>query len=208
VSYSVVQQAARILPGEREIISLEPNTIWDILENIRLVGEKTGKGAEAEALVARFKRRIEAVREKTAHRRQRPRVYCMEWLDPPFAAGHWIAEMVSLAGGLEGLARHAQPSVAITWEEVLRFAPEILILMPCGFNLEQTVGMVREVQAYPGWPELPAVRNGQVFAVDGSGYFNRPGPRIVDGLEILAEIICPDAFSFPQHQNAFRKLAV
>jgi iron complex transport system substrate-binding protein len=205
VSYNIVLQAAKILAGEPEIISLEPHTIWDILENIRLVGEKAGKTQEANRLVASCKQRIAAVQEKTADLASRPRVYCMEWLEPPFAAGHWIYEMVEIAGGYEALARAGKPSEAIAWQEVLAYAPEVLILMPCGFDLDATIAESQRLQDYAGWPAIPAVENGAVFAVDGSGYFNRPGPRIVDGLEILAQIIHPELFSFPHILSGFQK---
>ena len=206
VSYNVVQKAAKILQGEREIISLEPNTIWDILENIRLVGEKTDKAKEANELVASFEQRIEAVRKKTADIEQRPRVYCMEWLNPPFVAGHWIFEMVEIAGGQEGLARAGKPSVQIKWQEVVEFAPEILIFMPCGFDLKGAITESQQLTEYPGWSSIPAVESDTVFAVDGSSYFNRPGPRIVDGLEIFAQIIHPEMFSYSHPAAAFRKL--
>jgi iron complex transport system substrate-binding protein len=196
VSYHIVRDAARILQGDTEIISLEPNSVSDILANIRLVGQKTNRDKAAQALIEEFEKRINRIMAKTAGVTERPRVYCMEWLDPPFAAGHWIPEMVSLAGGIEGLGRPGQPSKQIAWQEVLDFAPEILVLMPCGFNLKQTLEEAEVVRAYPDWESLPAVRDGRVVAVDGSAYFNRPGPRIIAGLEILAQIIHPRLFRF------------
>ncbi len=196
VSYNIVRDAARILEGETEIISLEPNSVNDILANIRLVGEKTGRETAARALIAGFEERIEHIVSKTVDISTRPRVYCMEWLDPPFAAGHWVPEMVSMAGGTEGLGQTGQPSKQIAWQQVVDFAPEIVILMPCGFNLEQTLMESKAVTAYAGWHSLPAVRNNRVAAVNGSAYFNRPGPRVIDGLEILAQIIHSQLFSF------------
>lgn len=196
VSYNIVRNAARILKGETEIISLEPNSVNDIFANIRLVGEKTGTKTAANALIAGFEERIEHVVSRTARISTRPKVYCMEWLDPPFAAGHWVPEMVSMAGGAEGLGQTGQPSKQIAWQQVVDFAPEVVILMPCGFNLEQTLKEAKAVTAYAGWHSLPAVRNRRVVAVDGSAYFNRPGPRVIDGLEILAQIIHPQVFGF------------
>ena len=206
ISYGVVQEAAKILEGDQEILSLEPNFLGDILSNIRLVGEKTGKKQEAKALLTKFEERINNVVTKTSHITDRPRVYCMEWIDPPFAAGHWISEMVSMAGGEEGLARLGQPSEQIEWQDVLDFAPEIVIFMPCGFNLERTIEECKQARTYPNWSDLPAVKTGRVFTVDGSSYFNRPGPRIIDGLEILAQIIHPDIFSFTFFEEAFQKI--
>ncbi|NIR47488.1 cobalamin-binding protein [candidate division KSB1 bacterium] len=206
VSYDIVEKAARILKGEREIISLEPNSIWDILENIRLVGQKTGRVREAEKLVEKYNGRIDSIVTATAEIEKWPRVYCMEWIEPPFAAGHWISEMVAMAGGYEGLALAGQPSAQIDWSDVLEFAPEIIILMPCGFGLTKTIEESNKLGTYPGWSDLPAVKQGQVFAVDGSSYFNRPGPRIVDGLEILAQIIHPELFAPTFHHRAYAQL--
>lgn len=207
VSYNIVEEAARIVEGDREIISLEPNFFEDILSNIRLVAEKTGRVKAADDLLSGFQKRINHIVTTTSQITKLPKVYCMEWIEPPFAAGHWIPEMVSMAGGKEGLGLLGQPSEQIAWEDVLSFAPEILILMPCGFGLDRTLEEAKQLRDYPGWSELPAVRHNRVYAVDGSSYFNRPGPRIVDGLEILAQIIHPESFSFPHLQSTFQKIS-
>ncbi len=206
VSYNIVQEAAKILEGDVEIISLEPHFFNDILANIRLVGQKTGKEKQADDVISKFEERINFIVTHTSHITERPKVYCMEWLEPPFAAGHWIPEMVSMAGGKEGLGQLGQESEQIEWQEVLEFSPEIIILMPCGFDLKGTLEACSLLYNLPGWKELPAVQNDGVFAVDGSSYFNRPGPRIIDGLEILAQIIHPELFSFSLPENSFQKL--
>lgn len=206
VSYNIVREAARVLEGKPEIVSLEPNLLNDILANIRLVAEKTGTESQAQALLDAFEERINHVVTATAHITVRPRVYCMEWLDPPFAAGHWIPEMVSMAGGKEGLGVLGQPSEQVSWEAVVEFAPEVLILMPCGFDLQRTVDETPALGELPEWQDLPAVRNDRVYAVSGSAYFNRPGPRIIDGLEILAEIIHPELFHFSWPPDAWTKI--
>lgn len=206
VSYHLVRDAARILEGDVEIISLEPNSVSDILVNIRLVGEKTGCAERANELITSFKQRMNKIVDRTKHLAERPRVYCMEWLEPPFAAGHWIPEMVKMAGGLEGLGQAGQASKQISWREVLDFAPEVIVLMPCGFNLKRTIEEAELVKSYPGWESLSAVRNGRVVAVDGSSYFNRPGPRIIEGLEILAQIIHPQLFRFEFPDGTVKKL--
>lgn len=208
VSYNIVLDAARVLEGEREIVSLEPSLLSDVLDNINLVGEKTGEVETAERVVAGLRDRIEAVTQRTEHIDNRPKVYCMEWIDPPFAAGHWIAEMVSMAGGKEELALWGQPSQEISWQKVIDYAPEFLIFMPCGFGVERSVQEAQRVRNREGWNELPAVKNGRVFAVDGSSYFNRPGPRLVDGLEILAQIIHPEVFSFQPSPSDVQKVTV
>ncbi len=206
VSYNIVQEAAKILESKPEIVSLEPNFFSDILSNIRLVGQKTGKENEASELLSKLEERINYVVTQTSHIIDRPRVYCMEWIDPPFSAGHWIPEMVSMAGGKEGLGHLGQESEQIEWEDVLEFSPEYIIIMPCGFDLNRTIEESYQAQTYPGWEDLRAVQNGNVFAVDGSSYFNRPGPRIVVGLEILAQIIHPELFSFSLPKHAVEKI--
>lgn len=195
VSYRQVREAARILEGGIQIISLEPSSLEGILDNIRVVGEATGRQEKAQELIAEFRGRIDRVSKTTRGVEERPRVFCMEWLDPIYNAGHWVQEMVELAGGYEGLAPRRQPSTRIAWEKVVRYAPEVVVLMPCGFNVERVLREIDRVTSLPGWKGLPAARTGRVFAVDGSAYFNRPGPRVVNGLEILAEIFHPDLFS-------------
>lgn len=205
VSYETVQDAAKILDGEPEIISLEPNFFNDILSNIQLVGRKTGTEDRANALIKKSEERINSVVTRTSHITDRPTVYCMEWLDPPFAAGHWIPEMVAMAGGKEGLGSLGQPSEQIEWQDVLDFDPDIIILMPCGFDLKRTIEESELLRKYQDWQSLTAVRTGNIFAVNGSAYFNRPGPRIIDGLEILAQLIHPELFSFSLPENSFQR---
>jgi iron complex transport system substrate-binding protein len=127
----------------------------------------------------------------------RPRTFCMEWTDPPWVAGHWIPEMVAIAGGTDVLGQVGAPSVRVEWERVRAAAPEVLVLMPCGYDLARTLAERPVVAALPGWDTLPAVRAGRAYAVDGSAYFNRPGPRLVDGLELLAHVLHPERWSRP-----------
>jgi iron complex transport system substrate-binding protein len=121
-------------------------------------------------------------------------VACLEWFEPVYAAGHWVPEMVELAGGRDALGGKGKASRIVRWEEVLDAAPEIIVLMPCGFDLARTVHEMDVLEKLAGWSELPAVRTGNVFAVDGNSYFSRPGPRLVDGLEFLAQVIHPEIF--------------
>jgi iron complex transport system substrate-binding protein len=180
VSYKEVQRAARVLEGQTRIVSLEPNTLGDVLDTISLVGELTGRQEVAQKNVRELKARLERVRERVRGLR-RPRVYAMEWLDPPFSGGHWVPEMVEIAGGDEVLGKAGQKSQRITPERILEAQPEIIVLMPCGFSLGRTIEEYQRTKFLPGW-------TGQVYAVDGSSYFNRSGPRLIDGVEILAEI--------------------
>jgi len=189
VSYKEVQRAARILEGQTRIISLEPNTLGDVLDTISLVGDLTGRQETARNNVLELEARLERVRERVRGLK-RPRVYAMEWLDPPFSAGHWVPEMVVTAGGDEVLGKMGLKSQRITAERILQAQPEIIVLMPCGFSLERTIGEYRRTKFLPGW-------TGEVYAVDGSSYFNRSGPRLVDGVEILAEIFHPRGIDEP-----------
>ncbi len=189
-SYTLVRQAAKLLDAEVKIVSLEPRGLADVLDNIALVGELTGTEPQAEALVVRLRARIEAVRATPTA--SRPRVACLEWLDPVYVGGHWIPEMVDIAGGADVLGRPGAPSRMAEWDEVVAAQPEVLVLMPCGFDIARARSELGVLTARPGWRDLPAVRAGRAFLTDASSYFNRPGPRLVDGLEILAWAIHPE----------------
>jgi iron complex transport system substrate-binding protein len=190
VSYKEVQHAARVLEGRTRIVSLEPTTLNEMLETILLVGELTGRKDAALEKVQELNARLQRVRQRVRDR-QRPRVYAMEWLDPPFSAGHWVPEMVEIAGGHEVLGKRGSKSERITPERILEAQPEIIVLMPCGFSLERTVEEYRRTRFLPGW-------SGQLYAVDGSSYFNRSGPRLIDGVEILSEIFHPSLVDGPE----------
>jgi iron complex transport system substrate-binding protein len=194
-SYSLVKRAAKLLDAEVKIVSLEPRGLGDMLDNILLVGELTGTAPRAHALVEQLEARIEAVRACSIVRR--PRVVCLEWMDPVYVGGHWVPEMVEVAGGLDVLGRRGEPSRAVGWDEVVAAGPDILVLMPCGFDVTRTRAEMGALTARPGWPELPAVRRGRVFLTDASSYFNRPGPRLIEGLEMLASVIHPEGCLFP-----------
>ncbi len=189
-SYTLVKQAAKLLDAEMKIVSLEPRGLADVLDNIALVGELTGTEPQAAALAARLRARIEAVRATPTA--SRPRVACLEWLDPVYVGGHWIPEMVDIAGGADVLGRPGAPSRMAEWDEVVAARPEVLVLMPCGFDIARARSELGVLTARPGWGDLPAVRTGRAFLTDASSYFNRPGPRLVDGLEILAWAIHPE----------------
>jgi len=207
VSYSQVQRAARILPGDTTVVSLEPMTLGDILDTITLVGRLTAHEAQAATLVDSLNARIERVKRVAATATERPRVYCMEWIDPPFRAGHWIPEMARLAGGEEALGREGVPSTRVTWREIVAAAPEVVVAMPCGFDTDRAERELRLVSGRPDcpeWPALPAVARGAVWVADGSAYFARPGPRMVDGLEILAHALHPDLFPPPPPRDLRR----
>jgi iron complex transport system substrate-binding protein len=194
VSMDLVREAAAGLNNEPEVLSLNPTSLQEVLEDAVRIGEALGRGEEARAKVAALEDRLARVEEAVAQL-PRPRVGCIEWLDPPFSAGHWVPEMVRIAGGEEILAEPGEPSARLGWEEVFEAAPEVLILMPCGFDVRRTVEEARRVlPELPGWNELPAVREGRVWAVDANSYFSRPAPRLVEGVEILARKLHPEIF--------------
>lgn len=205
VSYDEVQRAARTLYGERRILSLEPTTLSGVLDSIIAVGTATGAEPRARALVAALQQRLDRVRERTTAIAHRPRVACIEWLDPPFAGGHWVPEMVDLAGGIDVLGGAGEPSQRITWDAVLAAAPDAIVLMPCGFDASRTEREFRAGNRPPGWAAIPAAEAGQVWAVDANSFFSRPGPRLVDGVELLAALLHPEQFRRPEHLDNYAR---
>ena len=176
-----------------EVLSLNPNRLTDILDDIQRIGEATSRTVEAEGLVSELSGRIDRVRESIGGDGERPRVLCLEWLDPPMPGGHWVPEMIRIAGGDDSeLIAPGEPSRKLPWEEMRRTEPEVIALMPCGFGAERAASEAEVLWELDGWATLPAVRKGRVYALDGNNYFSRPGPRVVDGLEILAHTFHPD----------------
>ena len=201
-----VSQALNLLPKKPRILWLTPNSIEQIFANVLELGEATGCASEAAELIASGWARLKKVEAVTSRLSNRPRVFCMEWLDPVYCSGHWVPEMVRIAGGEDTLGREGADSVRISWDDVREFAPEVLIITPCGFNLEKTIDQARMLPNYEGWSSLPAVREGRVYAVDANSYFARPGPRVVDGTELLAHLINPDVFSWEGPIGAYQRL--
>ena len=195
VSYEDVVGIARALPQRSEVLSVEPHTLREVLDSILLVGEHTGRRATAAAVVGSLEHRIGSVRQRLEEVEREPGVVCLEWLDPPMVAGHWVPEMVKLAGGRDLLGQPGAPSFTVTWEDVLAASPEVLVLMPCGYDLAGARAVATDLGQVPGLLDTPAVASGRVYAVDASSYFSRPGPRLVTGLEILAGILHPAAFA-------------
>ncbi|MQA13089.1 MAG: ABC transporter substrate-binding protein [Pseudonocardiaceae bacterium] len=204
VSYRIVEQAARRLDTEAAVVSLEPNTISDILANIRTVGELTGAQAEADRVVGQLRARLDALDGVSAGLTRRPRALVLEWLEPPFAPGHWVPEQVAHAGGEASFGAAGADSRTTTAEEIRAYDPEVIVLAPCGFDIADTLRQLPRARLPDGWAELPAVRDGDVWAVDATSYFSRPGPRIVDGAEILSRILHPEVFGEPEPHQATR----
>jgi iron complex transport system substrate-binding protein len=196
VSYADVVEAAREWLGHPvEIVSLKPDTLDDVFGDFERVAAATGVAEAGRALVEKGRERIERLRRGAKLVRSRPRVACLEWLDPLMAAGNWIPEMIDLAGGFSDLAPPGQHSPTLGWDRLVDYAPDVVILMPCGFKLEQTRRELPHLLAREEWRALPAVRNGRVYSVDGNAYLNRPGPRIVDSAELLAGLVQPGHFA-------------
>jgi iron complex transport system substrate-binding protein len=193
VSLNIVEQAAKRLPKAPRVLSMNPTSLDGVLDATVEVGEAVGRGAEVRDRVASLRERLTRVEEATA-RLPRPRAVCIEWLDPPFSAGHWVPEMVRIAGGEELFAGEGELSARLSWDEVFEAAPEVLVLMPCGFDAARTVEEARSLPELSGWSDLPAVREGRVWAVEANSYFSRPAPRLVEGVELLARILHPEVF--------------
>jgi iron complex transport system substrate-binding protein len=194
LDHSEVVKAAGKLPRQPVIVSLNPHSLGELLDDISRVGAATDRGQAAEALVHGLRTRIAQVGCREPDRR--PRVVCLEWFEPLYTAGHWVPEMVALAGGHDVIGSAGEPSAKIEWQDVVAAKPEVILLMPCGFDVRRTVKESTPLRALPGWKDLPAVRSENVFALNGNAYFSRPGPRLVNGLEILARIIHPDTVSW------------
>jgi iron complex transport system substrate-binding protein len=201
-----VTQVLNLLPKKPQILWLTPKSLNEIFENIRELGQATGHLKTAEKLIAAGHQRLERIANLTRNLSVRPRVFCLEWIDPIYCSGHWMPEMVELAGGVDALGRKGSDSVRIPWTDVLEWAPEVLIITPCGFNLDKVIELTPQLFANPGWSRLPAVCEGKVFAVDANSYFARPGPRVVEGTELLAHLIHPELFKWEGSREAFRRI--
>ena len=194
VSMDLVEEAASGLNAEPEILSLNPTSLREVLDDTVTIGEALGRAEEARRKVAVLEERLGRLQEAVAEL-PRPRVGSMEWLDPLFSAGHWVPEIVRIAGGAELFAGEGERSRRLTWQAVFEAAPEVLILMPCGFGVERTIHEARALPDLPGWADLPAVKSGRVWAVDANSYFSRPAPRLVEGVELLGRILHPEVFA-------------
>ena len=208
VSLRDVERAvARAAGCNAEIVSLEPNSLADIWEDFQRVADALGHGSAGTRLVAETKARIEAVGEAARDLPTQPTVAAIEWIDPLMAAGNWMPELLAIAGGTCVFGSAGQHSPWISFEDVLRADPDVILLSPCGFDIERTLADVPILQAEPRWSSLKAVRREQVFVADGNQFFNRPGPRLAESTEILAEILHPDRFDFGHKGEAWVAVA-
>jgi iron complex transport system substrate-binding protein len=204
VSYKIVNQAAKTYVADATVVSLEPNTIADVFDTIITIGDLAGIKSKAESVVAELTDRLAAVSQKLDSVSRKPRVMMLEWLEPPFATGHWVPEQVAIAGGICLLGEAGKRSVTTTYEQIFESNPEVLVLIPCGYYIADTIRQL-EFTAFPvHWREMPAIKNGDVWATDATSYFSRPGPRIIDGVEILSKILHPEIFGKPETYDAVR----
>lgn len=201
-SPSDLRDVLKLVTPKPRVLALHAHDFEGMFQDLRELGELLGK--DPRPLEKKLRRRIGIVAKKTGKLPKR-RVFCMEWMDPVYASGHWVPEMVEMAGGRDPLASKGKESRRIEWQAVVDAAPEVLILMPCGLSRERTLREMPKVTGRPGWSELPAVRAGRVYHADGPSYFNGAGPRLVDGLEILAEILHPEVFP-RRHRRGYARL--
>lgn len=204
VSYKQVEKAARMYVAGAQVVSLEPNTISDIFDNIKTVGALTGAGERAARVVAELENRLQNLRERTAKLEKRPRVFMLEWLEPPFAPGHWTPEQTEIAGGDCVLGTAGEKSVTTTYREIYESNPDVLVLVPCGYYTADILRQLPNTVFPENFREIAAFKNGEIWALDASAYFSRPAPRVVRGAEILAKIFHPQIFGAPTAAEAVR----
>lgn len=191
------------LPRAPKVLSLTPRVLRDVWDDIRRVGEATQRRREAQALAITLEQKVAAIAAKASRAGTRPRVLCLEWLDPYYMGGHWVPEMVSLAGGVDVLGRVGEPSFRVSEEEIARTNPDVIVVMPCGYGVKRVAEELRTFQIPESWREFPAVRERRIYGVDANSYFSRPGPRLADGVTLLAHILHPELFSLESPPGAF-----
>ena len=197
-----ITRALNALPSKPQIVWFTPHYLEDIFGNLRELGQLAGRLAQAQNLIASARRRLRKTAE-LVRKEPRPRVLFLEWTDPYYCCGHWVPEMIELGGGQDALGRKGSDSVRISWSEIASWSPEVLIVSPCGFGTQKALELTMSLIQQPGWSDLPAARHQRVFAVDANAYFARPGPRVADGVELLAHLIHPKSCSWNGPNDAF-----
>lgn len=209
VSLPEVEQAlGDYLDKPAQIISLQPNSIDDMLADIKSVASNLNVAEAGNTLIEDLEDRINIIRHKLKFIDAKPTVACIEWLDPLMTSGNWIPELVSTAGGTPVLAEAGKHSPYVDWDAIRLADPDVIVLMPCGFAIDRTMREINLILDKPGFAELKAIKNNRLYIADGNQYFNRPGPRLVDSLEIMAEIINPKQFIFGFEGNGWIKFSV
>lgn len=207
VAEEEVNAAACALPGRPRVVNLEPMRLSEVFDCIRLVGDAAGIPEHANKVIASLQARVDVVARRNQVLNDPPRVVLLEWIVPPFCSGHWSPELVRIAGGVEGIGREGERSRTTAWEEIVRFDPEFLIVACCGFDVDRTMADIPLLAAYPRFHDLTCTRQQQVFVIDGNSYFSRPGPRLVESLELLAHTLHPEIHPLPEGLKPAIRLA-
>jgi iron complex transport system substrate-binding protein len=207
VAESEVTAAACRLPGQPKVVNLEPTCLAEVYECLLSVGQAASVQERAKEVVAKLQKRAAAVECLSERIADRPRVVLLEWIDPPFSSGHWSPELVRMAGGIEVVGREGERSRTRAWQEIIEANPEVMVIACCGFDIERTRKDIPILANYPGFEQLECVRANRVFVVDGNSYFSRPGPRLVDSLEILAHILHPSLHRFPDNVQPIHRVS-
>jgi iron complex transport system substrate-binding protein len=202
-----ITRALNALPRKPEIVFFTPHCLEDVFDNLRQLGQLADCFGKAQDLIASAHHRLQII-AGLVRNQPRPRVLLLEWTDPYYCCGHWVPEMIEIAGGEDALGCKGADSRRIPWSEIASWSPEILIVSPCGFGAEKAVELTKLLLRQPGWSELPAIRQQRVFAVDANAYFARPGPRVVDGAELLAHLIHPEICPWNGPTRAFVPVAL
>ncbi|MDY7082999.1 MAG: ABC transporter substrate-binding protein, partial [Halobacteria archaeon] len=193
-----VEESLEEIDSNPAVVTLHPHTLDDVIEDVRRVGEAVNRVGKADEVINNLRSRIDRVEKEIEENAvRRPRVAVVEWMEPVMIGSHWVPEMVESAGGEYGMAEAGERSHPREWDEVLDYAPEVLVVAPCGFSLGQTIENFTDLSQRPGWNSLPAVQDARVYAMDGHNYVNRPGPRLVDTVEYLAQTVHPEIFGTP-----------
>jgi len=193
---------ARFPAGRQpKVVSFTPRSLAEIWEGVLQIGEAADREPEGRALAEWLALEVGTVQQAVAETASRPRVLCLEWFDPPYVAGHWVPEMVRLAGGVDILGQAGMPSFSVQWQDAIAAKPDIVILMSCGYSLDRNINAWRSTELPPRWREVPAVKNGRVYAVDANAYFSRPGPRVSDGVALLATLLHPTRLGMDLQQG-------
>lgn len=194
------------LPKLPRVLSLTPHSLADVWDDIRRIGEATGRKREGQALAITLEQQVAAIEMKAAQLTPRPRVVCLEWLDPFYAGGHWVPEMVTKAGGEDVLGHAGEPSCRVTPKQIAESRADVIVIMPCGYSFDRVSSEMRDLNLPDSWRALPAARDRRIFGVDANSYFSRPGPRLADGVAILAEILHPGEGIAPVPEGSFVRL--
>jgi iron complex transport system substrate-binding protein len=219
-----IERSKSILGYKPDLLILDPRDLDDILVSIIEIADRTGRLEEGHRLVKSLQNKIDNIKKivdaKTkssntnesnaaeAINNAKPRIICLEWIEPFFIAGHWVPQMIDIAGGINGLSTPRQPSRRISIEEIIEFSPDKIVLMPCGFDIDRTLKEVRVLRNNDKWRSLPAVKRNEVYAVNANAYFSKPGPRTITGLEILAKIMHPEDVDVKLPNNPFTRVAM